>query len=272
MASIPYNASLTRVVVCPPGDAYLGARDLASHNLTAPADRERALAQHAALRQTLMACGVEVRVVEELAGHPNSVFAQDVALATPAGFIRLRMGLPSRRGEPEWMAAALAGWGVPEAGRITAPGTVEGGDVILVGDVAFVGRSSRTNDAGIAQLTALLEPQGVTLRIADVPPPSLHIGGMMSLVGPRQLLACAGVFPPGYFDGFTVLRVPQTDFISGNVIALGAAHVIVEARNVEASAALRRAGFTIHPLDFSEFVKGTGGPSCLILPLGGEGS
>jgi dimethylargininase len=251
-----------RVVVCPPGEAYVGARDLAAHNLTAPADLARARMQHAALRQTLTDCGVEVLRVEELTGHPNSVFTQDVALATPAGFIRLRMGLPSRRGEP-----ALSEWGVPEVGRITAPGTVEGGDVILADDVAFVGRSSRTNDAGIAQLAALLEPQGFTLRVADVPPPSLHIGGMMSLVDLRQVLACRGVFPPGFFDDFEVVWVPKTNFISGNAITVSAGHVIAGTRNVEAIGALQRAGFTVHPLDLSEFVKGTGGPSCLILPL-----
>jgi len=229
---------LPQFVVCPPGDAYVGAHDLAAHNLTASADLKRARAQHTALRQTLAACGVEVLRIQELVGHPNSVFVQDVALATPRGFIRLRMGLPSRRGEPAWMAQYLAARGVPEVGRIVAPGTVEGGDVILADDVAFVGRSSRTNDAGIAQLAALLEPQGFTLRVADVPPPSLHIGGMLSLVGPRQVLACAEVFPMGYFEGFEIIRVSRTDFISGNVIGLGAGQIIAEAGNGGAMAAL----------------------------------
>lgn len=261
------SSALTRVVICPPGDAYVGASDLAAHNLAAPADLAQARTQHVALRQTLTGCGVEVLQIRELAEHPNSVFTQDVALATPAGFIRLRMGLPSRRGEPDWMATALAGWGVPEIGRITAPGAVEGGDVILANTVAFVGRSARTNDAGIAQLAALLEPQGFALRVTDVPSPSLHIGGMMSLIGPRQVLACAEVFPPDFFDGFEAIRVHKTDFISGNVIGLGAGQIIAEARNVEAIAVLKQAGFTVHPLDLSEFVKGTGGPSCLILPL-----
>ncbi len=258
---------MTRVIVCPPGEAYLGAHDLAAHNLTAPADRARAQAQHAALRQTLADAGADVWTIQELPSHPNSVFTQDVALATPAGFIRLRMGLSSRRGEPAWMAQYLSARGEAELGHIVAPGTVEGGDVILAGDVAFVGRSSRTNDAGLAQLAALLEPQGYVLRVADVPPPSLHIGGMLSLVGPRRVLACAGVFPPAFFAGFEVLTVPKTGFISGNVIGLGAGQVIAEARNADTIAALERAGVTVHPLDLSEFVKGTGGPSCLILPL-----
>ncbi len=256
-----------RMVVSAPGEPYVEAADLAAHNLTAQADRERAHAQHRTLREAIVAAGNEVIAVPALSGHPNSVFVQDVALGTPEGFIRLRMGLPSRRGEPAWMAEALTAAGVPEIGRITAPATVEGGDVILAGNVAFVGRSNRTNAAGVRQITALLAPLGYEVRVADVPPPSLHIGGMMSAVGPRHLLACEGVFPPEFFAGFEVIAIPQRDFISGNVIGLGAGRVIAEKNNTRAIAALRAAGFTVQPIDLSEFVKGAGGPSCLVLPL-----
>ncbi len=256
-----------RMVVSAPGAAYFEATNLAAHNLTARADRERALAQHRALRAAIVAAGAEVIAIPALAGHPNSVFVQDTALGTPEGFIRLRMGLPSRHGEPAWMAQALTATGAPEIGRITAPATVEGGDVILADDVAFVGRSRRTNDAGVRQITALLAPLGYDVRVAEAPPPSLHIGGMMSAVGPRHILACEGVFPPEFFAGFEVILIPQRDFISGNVIGLGAGHVIAEQSNTHAIAALRGAGFTVQPLDLSEFVKGAGGPSCLVLPL-----
>ncbi len=257
---------LTRVLVCPPGRAYFEADDLAEHNLKARADRQQAQSQHAALCRTLVDAGVEVVTIPELTGHPNSVFTQDVALGTSAGFIRLRMGLPSRRGEPEWMARRLNALGIPELGRIRAPGTVEGGDVVLASDVAFVGRSARTNDVGITQLTALLKPLGYEVRVVDVPPPSLHIGGMLSLVGPRQVLACAEIFPPTLFDGFEVIATPREDVVSGNVIGLGAGTVIAEARNVNTRAALEARDFTVHALDLSEFLKGTGGPTCLILP------
>ncbi|MFP4396380.1 MAG: dimethylarginine dimethylaminohydrolase family protein [Anaerolineales bacterium] len=256
-----------RMVVSAPGAAYFEAADLAAHNLTAPADRERAHAQHRALCAALVAAGIEVITIPALAGHPNSVFVQDTALGAPDGFIRLRMGLPSRRGEPAWMAEALAGAGAPEIGRITAPATVEGGDVILAGDVAFVGRSSRTNAAGVRQITARLAPLGYEVRVADVPSPSLHIGGMMSAVGPRHILACEGVFPPEFFASFEVIAIPQSDFISGNVIGLGAGYTIAAQSNPHAITALRAASFTVQPLDLSEFVKGAGGPSCLVLPL-----
>lgn len=253
------------VVVCPPRTEYFRVADLAAQNITARAERAPAQAQHRALRETLAACGAEVVALPELPGHPNSVFTQDTALVTPEGFIRLRMGLPARRGEEAWMATALQELGAPEVGRISPPGTVEGGDVILAGAVAFVGRSTRTNDAGVRQISALLARMGYEIRVVNVAAPSLHIGGVMSVVGERQVLACDGVFPTGFFAGFDVITVPTADFIGGNVIALGEGEVIAERRNTAAIAALTEAGFTVHPLDLSEFVKGSGGPSCLIL-------
>ncbi len=258
---------LTWVAVSAPGAAYSTVEDLTAHNIFERADSHQAVAQHRALRETLAGCGAEVLLVPELAGHPNSVFTQDVALAVPDGFIRLRMGLPTRAGEPAWMAAALTAAGLPEVGRIEPPGTLEGGDVILAGSVAFVGRSARTNDAGIQQLAPLLEQRGYALRVAAVPDSSLHIGGMMSVIGPGQVLACREQFPPGFFQGFEVITIPQESFISGNVITLGRGEVIAEHRNASAIAALRAVGFIVHALDLSEFVKGSGGPSCLILPL-----
>jgi dimethylargininase len=258
---------LMRVVVSPPGEAYFESENLMSHNLAARADRVMAETQHAALSDLLTSFGAEVIAVPPLEGHPNSVFTQDTAVVTPRGFLRMRMGLPTRRGEEAWMAARLGSLGEPEVGQIEPPGTAEGGDVILAGKVAFVGRSSRTNGEGAAQLVAYLHAMGYEVRVATVPPPSLHIGGMMSVVGPEQVLACEGAFPPELFDGFELLSVPKTDFISGNVITLGEGEVIVEARATATAGVLRRAGFRVHPLDLSEFVKGTGGPSCLILPL-----
>ena len=40
---------------------------------------------------------------------------------------------------------------------IKAPGTLEGGDVMMVGDHFYVGRSARTNEEGIRQLTEILD-------------------------------------------------------------------------------------------------------------------
>lgn len=258
---------LRRVVVCTPGEQYLGVTDTAAHHIGTVADRDEALRQHAALAAALEAAGCEVIDIPEFDGHPNAVFTRDTALCTPSGFVRLRMGLATRRGEEEWMADCLTALGERCIGSVTEPGTVEGGDVIPAGDVAFVGRSGRTNDAGIRLISGILRREGYAVRTAAVPAPFLHIGGAMSIVAPRCVLACRGVFPDGFFRGFDVLEIECGAFASGNVICVGGGAVIADTANDPAADALASYGLTVHRCDLDEFAKGMGGPTCLILPV-----
>lgn len=258
---------LTRVVVCSPGKEYFDTGNLEAHNIAERADPEKAKAQHNQLKSALKAFGAEVIDVDELPGHPNSVFTRDSAVCTPRGYIQLRMGLESRRGEDTWMAKTLSGMGEPCAGAICSPGTAEGGDIILAGSVAFIGCSKRTNKAGARQLSQMFQKMGYETRVANIPLPHFHLGGLMSLAGPEQLLCCKGYFDRNFFKGFDRVEVEDLTFISGNVICLGEGELIAEASNTAAIEALTHHGFTVHALNLSEFVKGQGGPSCLILPL-----
>ncbi len=258
---------LKKVVLCSPRSEYFKVTHLKKHNIAQVAQMKKAQAQHDDLKEVIRNSGCEVIDVEELRDHPNSVFTKDAAVCTPLGYVHLRMGLESRRGEEEWMARVLDSMGLPKNGTIEPPGTVEGGDVILAGTVAFVGHSSRTNNEGINQLSRILEPMGYETRMAGVSSPHLHIGGMMTVIAPDTVLCCDEFFPEGFFDDFRTIKVPAGDFISGNVISLGGGRIIAENSNTEAVKALRKAGFTVHTLDLSEFVKGTGGPSCLIMPV-----
>ena len=206
-------------------------------------------------------------IIPELPGHPNSLFTKDTAVCTPEGYIKLNMGLPSRGGEERWMAEVLDEIGIPCCGVIEPPGTVEGGDIILAGNIAFVGHSNRTNREGIRQISKIFESMKVEVRVHIVPHPFLHIGGTMTLVNPETVLCVSNLFPAQFFAGFQCIEVPDTGFISGNVIPLKNNHVIADQANLSACCALQSHGFTIQPLNLSEFIKGTGGPSCLILQV-----
>lgn len=261
---------LRRVVVCTPGREYFQVSDLVQHNMNEVPDPDATKAQHGALVRLMAAAGADVVDVPELPHHPNSTFTRDVALCTPEGYIRLSMGLPARRGEPAWMADALDRLGEPCLGAIDAPGTVEGGDVILAGDVAFVGLSNRTNEHGIRQLKAMLEPMGYAVRVSDIRDRYMHNGGAMSMIGPRKVVACSGVFRDGHFDGLDAIEVPNRGYDPsvGNVICLREDEVIANvAENEVTIELLEAAGVHVHRLDLSEFRKGAGGPTCLILPV-----
>jgi dimethylargininase len=198
---------LSRVVVCAPGDEYCHVRDLARHNIVERADPRQATEQHRTLKHCLADFGAEVIDVPELADHPNSVFTRDTALCTPNGYIRLRLGLETRRGEEEWMSEILSSLGEPLVGEIEAPGTVEGGDVILAGSVAFVGRSIRTNDEGVEQLGALLRAMDYEMRVIPLPDSILHLDKAMMLVGPDRAIYCRGLMPEETLRGFEAVKI-----------------------------------------------------------------
>jgi dimethylargininase len=256
-------------VVCPPAREYTRVGDRTRQNFVEVPDADRSLAQHLELRRALERAGADVVDVEELEGHPNSVFVRDVALATPAGFVRLRMGLPARSGEEDWIADHLVSLGISRAGAIEAPGTLEGGDVFLMGTVALVGLSQRANAEGARQLAGILEPLGYEVRTTPVPPPALHLGSILSPVGPERVVCVSGTVPPEFLDGLEVIDAPRDERgATANVLCLRAGEVIADAaespRTLEA---LERAGVRVHALDLSEFAKGSGGPTCLVLPV-----
>ncbi|MFQ6069214.1 MAG: dimethylarginine dimethylaminohydrolase family protein [Candidatus Aminicenantales bacterium] len=258
---------LARVVVCSPGKEYFGVSNLKAHNILEKADPQKAGEQHKRLKTVIAEFGAEVIDADELGGHPNSVFTRDTSLCTPQGYIHLRMGLATRRGEEEWMAEILDGMDEPQAAKIHPPGTVEGGDIILAGGVAFIGHSRRTNKEGVLQVSGMLKKMGYEVRIAAISPPHLHLGGLMSLVGEEHVLCSRGFFEDDFFRGFDLIEVECEMFVSANVICLGEGELIAEVSNTIAVEALEKRRFKVHTLDLSEFIKGQGGPSCLILPV-----
>ena len=261
---------LTRVIVCTPQTEYFNVTDLKAQGMNEFPDPEQTKMQHDRLKSIMADFGAEVLDAPEFADHPNSVFVRDVALITPKGFIQLRMGLVARRGEEIWMAEFLKSLDEPCLGEINTPGFVEGGDLILAGDVAFVGISKRTNQPGADQLTALLENLNYQVRTVHMSDSYLHLGGAMSSIGPNRILCCQDVFPSDFFKSFETIQVDHQDFSPsvGNIICLGENEVIASSEeNMPVIEVLEKHGLKVHAIDMSEFRKGGGGPTCLILPL-----
>ncbi len=89
----------------------------------------------------------------------------------------------------------------------------------------------------------------------------------MSVVGFQQVLCCKRFSEKNFFKGSDLVEVDYQMFVSGNVICLGDGELIAEASNAAAIESLEKQGYKVHALDLSEFLKGQGGPSCLIMPL-----
>ncbi len=255
------------VIVCSPKKEYFRVSNLKKHNITQLANRNLAIQQHNMLKSKIADFGSKVIDIPELANHPNSVFTRDTALCTPNGYIKLRLGLDTRQGEEEWISQALDAIDEPCVGEIKTPGTVEGGDVILAGSVAFVGRTIRTNDEGVTQLSTLLNSMNYEVRVIDLPDSILHLDKAMMVVGPDRILYCAKLIPDDKLKAFDTIEISCDGPISANIICLGNNEVIVERSNLEVIEQLNAKGLIVHDLDLSEFAKGTGGPNCLIMPV-----
>ncbi|HEY6057729.1 MAG TPA: hypothetical protein VIV06_06840, partial [Candidatus Limnocylindrales bacterium] len=149
------TAPLLDVLVSPPAAAFGCAYEDPALGFLGPVDLAAARREHDALCELLAGLGVTVHLLDVDGPSADLVYVYDALLVGDKGTIALRSGKPSRRGEE----AILEGWtrdrGIPPAGRIAAPGCVDGGDTFWLRPGLFcIGRSLRTNEAGARQLAA----------------------------------------------------------------------------------------------------------------------
>jgi dimethylargininase len=146
---------------------------------------------------------------------------------------------------------------------ITAPGTLEGGDVLVVGDTVYVGEGNRSNEAGIEQLRAILEPRGGVV-IAVPMGRALHLKSAVtalpdgSFIGYEPALVAPELFP-------RLHAVPELQ--GSNVVLLGGDKVLIAANCRRSAALIAGLGFEVVPVDISEFQKREGDVTCLSVRL-----
>ncbi len=220
--------------------------------------------QHARYREALEAGGFSVEVIPGDEAHPDSPFIEDTAVVVNRWALATRPGHPSRRGEVGPVAEALArhvdvAW-APDDVRI------DGGDVLQVGGRIFVGRSARTDDAGIAALARFAAPLGrtvVPVRISGV----LHLKSAATALGDDLVLLSVGAVDPEPFEGLEIEEVPGPDAEAANVVRLPDGSVLVAAHHENTAAIVARRGLRPVLLDTSEFAAADGGLTCLSIRL-----
>jgi N-dimethylarginine dimethylaminohydrolase len=271
------TAPLRRALMRRPGAAFGRAFQDSALGFLHPVDLSCALREHEALVALLERFGVDVAVMAEGATG-DSVYAFDPLLVTDRGAVVLRSGKANRIGEEEDLAAWCEASGLPIAGRIQAPGTVDGGDTLwLRPDLLCVGRSLRTNDEGIAQLAAVVSAE---VRTFDVPywhgaGEVLHLLSVVSPVADDLAVVYPPLMPAGLWRlleevGVGMVVVPHGEFgtLGCNVLAIAPRVVVVADGNPRTAAALREAGCEVHATALEELgVNGSGGPTCLVNPI-----
>lgn len=267
---------LHRVAVRPPSPRG----DYAVAHWAQPLDRDLLLDQHVRFVALLAKLGCELEVLPPADDMPDACFVYDPAFVVGHGVIELRGAKVVRQGEPPLLATQLEDLGVPIVGRLVAPATADGGDMFwLDSQTLAVGRTYRTNQAGIDQLRAILEPQGVTVQAFDMPHDlgpayCLHL---MSVVSPvredlavvYERLAPVALIQALQERGIEIINVPEEDYASlgCNVLAVAPGVVVIAEGNSATAKALRDHGVEVHIYEASEINKGEGGPTCLTRPI-----
>lgn len=213
----------------------------------------------AALRQE----GATVIELPALAAYPDAQFVEDTALCLGEGAVIMRPGAASRLGEAAEMAPTLAAL-YDEVVRIEGPGTIEGGDILTTETEILVGRSARTDAAGIAELAGLVGRWGYRLRELATPPGVLHFKTDCSLLDAETILSTERLAAAGCFADYRVILTAAGEEAAANSIRFNDA-VIVPAGFPKTAERLDRAGYRVVSIGNSECAKLDGGMSCLSL-------
>jgi N-dimethylarginine dimethylaminohydrolase len=272
------TARLRDVLVKLPGPAFGRAFDDPAHGFLRPVDLDRARREHDGLVETLDRLGATVHVLDAETDDPDLVYTFDPLLVGDRGAIPLRPGKPNRAGEPALLEAWTSAAGIPTAGRIEAPGTLEGGDTFwLRPDLLCIGRTLRTNDAGARQLASIA---GGEVRTFDVPywrgPAELvHLLSVVSPVADDLAVVFMPLLPVGLWEllgelGVRLVEVPEDEFpsLGCNVLAVRPGVVVVADGNPVTRRGLEAAGCEVHAIPLGEIGEnGSGGPTCLTRPI-----
>jgi len=152
---------------------------------------------------------------------------------------------------------------VPVVERIQEPGTLEGGDVMMVGRHFYIGLSRRTNQAGANAFIDILKRYGRTGETVTMPP-TLHLKTGLSYLEGNVLLVDQGFAAYKQFAAFDRIAVPATESYAANCVRVNE-YVLVPSGNPAVLASIKARGLATIELDMSEYRKLDGGLSCLSL-------
>jgi dimethylargininase len=223
-----------------------------------PIDMEKARAQHHAYEQLLGELGARVISLPEEPELPDSMFVEDPAIVLDEVAVICRLGTETRRKEAVSLAAALEQYRT--LAHIKLPGMLEGGDVLRIGKMIFVGLTNRTNAEGIRQLAVTVEKYGYTV-IAIPVTGCLHLKSAVTYLGRNTLLANRAWFDAKRLRGYEWMDVDPEEAHAANALAVSDA-VVCPASFPKTRQKIAAAGFDVRALDISELQKAESGLTC----------
>lgn len=232
-----------------------------THRVREPIDVALARSQHQAYEEALSALGCEVRRIDAVADLPDCVFIEDTAVVLSELAIVTRPGAASRRSEVSAVARALAP--LRRLVYVEEPGTLDGGDVLVIGRCVFVGLSSRTNAAGVDQLRRMVEPYAYEVtEVSTVR--CLHLKSAVTALDGSTVLMNDAWVPREPFASFRCVDVHASEPDAANVLSIGG-RLLTAAAYPRTRERLEALGYDTLVVQASELAKAEGALTCCSL-------
>ncbi len=228
-------------------------------------DVDLARSQHDRYRWHLEDAGYQVKQVPTDERHPDCVFIEDTAVVLGSSAVITRPGAPQRRGEVEPVASALAALGLAVR-RVADPGTIDGGDVMMIGQSLYVGESQRTNRAGIEQLAAFALEEGLTVVPISVHD-ALHLKSVVLPIDAETVVVTPEAVEEEALEGLRVLYEAEQERHRFSALPLVDGRVLVTANAPETADRVRSIGCDVVPIDVSQIQAADGGLTCMSILL-----
>ena len=215
--------------------------------------------QHSAYVETLASLGLEIIMLDALSDYPDAYFVEDTAVVTPDVAVAANPGAETRKGEEESVVPVLSRF--RKILRIQAPGTLDGGDVLMAGRHFFIGISERTNADGAGQLGRILGGSGNTWTVVRVES-GLHLKSGVNYIGKNRLLVSEDFAGLRAFSRYEKIIVKRDETYACNTLLIN--NCLITPRGFpDTRKKLETTGYDIVELDVSEAQKMDGGLTCM---------
>lgn len=231
-------------------------------------DKPKLLDQQKAFFDLLTKYDVHLHVVEETQPCFWQMYTRDTGFViNDTFFYCAERKLPERNGEAENVLSSLAPIVENNVVEITK-GTIEGGDVLVHEGMAFVGRSARTQQPAIEQLSQHVEVVPLELGTGV-----MHLDTRMTILSNSTVL----IYTPAFTQQdlkmlsqrFKLIEVTQAEVINlgTNVFVIDPKTIVAHAGHGRVIGELRAAGFKVEAIDYSEPIAIAGSFRCTTMPL-----
>lgn len=275
---------MTRVLMRKPGDSLRNADPGEWHynHLFNPA---KAIAEYEEFERLIRESGAEIVWIDDNNdGLADAMFTHDASIITNHGAVLLRMGKEGRLPEPKLHGATLEAAGIPVIGELTGDAMIEGGDTIwLDQETLVVGLGFRSNQEGVDQLNAILNPKGINVIAFDLPywggeEACLHLMSVISPLTETKYLVHPPLIPAPLWSlmksrDIELIVAPEEEFahsygLNLNVLPVSPDDVIMIDGYDKTKAAMEAAGVKVTVFSGSSLCMACeGGPTCLTNPI-----